>query len=230
MDKPIADNTLLKAAGIVAVGGLLYALVGEHSTTALMIAAGAGIIGAASFTKLDQLLYNLVNKEMQEAQESAFEHTEQPFQGFDDIWNSIQDWYGQDPRNGEIVWKPGVSKFDTTVPNSVEGKFRFFAMVTPSKDTGQNIYFCIETSTKSLLAWDERAEADRNDLPGECQLVEDLRKQNRVSAEETHRRIMNSRVAELGPGGTNYAGFMGRGTGQNTSELDLELEDEGDDE
>jgi hypothetical protein len=101
-------------------------------------------------------------------------------------------------------------------------------MVTPSKNTGKNIYCCIETSTKSLLKWDERGDVNRNDLPGECQLVEDLRKQNRVSAEETRRRIMKNRMAQLGPGAGNYAGFMGRGNAAG-SEPDIDLE-EGDGE
>lgn len=197
MDKPISSNPIPGAAAIIVLGAIGYAIVGEYSVSALIIAVIAGILGVISFTEFDKKLFEITDRQINDETE-AFEQSEEPFQDFDDIWEALQDWYQKDPRNGELVYKKGVTKFDTTVPNSVDGKFRFMGLVTPSKDTDEDIYCCVELSTKSLLTWDERGEVNRDDLPGECQLIEDLRDRNRVSVEETRRRIMNSRTAQLG--------------------------------
>jgi len=163
-----------------------------------------------------------------EHSDQAFQVSEQPFNDIDGVWDALQDWYGDDPRNGELVWKPGVTKFNTTVPKSVDGKFKFLGMLTPTKKLDKKIFIGVEMSTRSLLTWDEEGDVDSSSLCGNIELVEDLRNRNTVSADEVTRRIMGGRAAGLGP---NAASLMGINTGQNHPQTEpVNKEEDGDSE
>jgi len=203
----MSRNNLTAAAVIVALGGLGYAAAGNYSTPPLVLSVLAAGAGAIIFTGFDKKLFELHTAAS--AGSSAFEAKQEPFEDFDQVWEELQDWYQSDPRDNEIIWKDGVSMFDTTVPESIDGEYRFLALVTPNDNTDQNVFGCVEMETKSLIKWDERGEVNRKDPFEDVSLVADLRERKNVSASEAHQQIMNSRVAQLG--GNPYNSFMNGG-------------------
>lgn len=217
------DKTKLASIILIFVAGLTLAL--DLLTLNIVFLIGVlFFVGAVIFLSYRKDALQSLTDTFKEDQGLFNNGGQEGFTDIDEMWDGVQNWYRKDPKNGEIIWKQGITKFTTAAPGSGDGELRFVAVVTPSKELEQNVFFCVEMSTQSLVEWDEKGEINRKDMFGNVDIVEDLRKRSNISAQNMKDQIMNQRIAALGSGGGT--GINMNSVNQPRDEIDVKYDNE----
>lgn len=167
-----------------------------------MITLGTGFLGFLQYFGIIKL-----------AKEKAVERKQEQIQGaiggtkdIDRLWEDLQDWYTDPPREGEIVWKPGNSLITTTTAGKLESDYKFVAVIAESSKTSANIFICVEASTGSVLHIDEKGSVNRSRPFESVPLLRDLKESRRVNPEQLRQQIQQSSISGLQ--GSNYLGVQ----------------------
>lgn len=126
------------------------------------------------------------------------------------LWNDLQEWEAEDPRNTELIWHPVATSVKYSTPNPNED-FMFISFVSPYKEKnvfvpGFRLHVVIEASTGFIVQHTSvKYKSELYDNPFEnVPIVQDM-KRGLISGEEVVSKLNRNGYGRVGGGG--YTAF-----------------------
>ena len=191
-------STVIAVLFIISIGGLIGFYTGVLSFYAILV--GVIFLGCA------YVVWSLWKSKMMERMKEAVDHrgrdTLSEGKDLDDIWNDLQEWLGEKPREMEIVWTRQHSNIQTLPAKSLDDEvYVFTSIVTKLDGVDDKVHICVENTTGCIVAFREVTfeEQVKRDPFQYISFVQELRR-HQFSSDEIVDAMRRNSAGQL-PGG-----------------------------
>jgi hypothetical protein len=134
-------------AGALIGAGLLIAYYTGVWTSNIVLFLGVIIVFGAVLLSLSRTAFiSRVQKQLDQ-QSNEFSQSKD----LDDLWEDLQEWMKDDPRDTEIVWRTSET-FPTLLPLPIhDPMFWLYSIKTPKKDTDEALHIVVEATTGVIV-------------------------------------------------------------------------------